>query len=249
VNINNLGQKIKKYRTRAGLSQLDLENEIDASSGSISRMENDIVNPTKETLGKLAEAMGLSSMETADLLGLTIFSTESLINALNDVAGALDIQSILQIGVDILYDIFPMYNGGVIFLIDKKDDDRLYSKTVSKMPGIRKAMKILPNKFSKLNVSLSKHKENYCVRSIVEGVPMQSFELIDFTVGTIGKKASFAISRILSFKSGIAIPLKTDEKSIGVVLYTKRIAEIFSAEEVRLLTLLNKQFALLIQKF
>jgi len=47
-----LGQKIKKYRIRAELRQLELELGIDVSHGSISRIENEIANPTKKTLLK-----------------------------------------------------------------------------------------------------------------------------------------------------------------------------------------------------
>lgn len=58
-----LGNKIRYFRKRSRLSQLKLENEIGAASGSISRIENGEVNPTKETLQKIKEVLGLNTRE------------------------------------------------------------------------------------------------------------------------------------------------------------------------------------------
>lgn len=69
-----LGEKIKYFRKRAGLSQLDLEVAIDASAGSISRIENNVINPTKETILDISDALNLHPIETAYLFGIMIFS-------------------------------------------------------------------------------------------------------------------------------------------------------------------------------
>ena len=45
---------------------------IEASAGTISRIENGKVNPTKETLLTIAEELKLDSIETAYLLGIDI---------------------------------------------------------------------------------------------------------------------------------------------------------------------------------
>ncbi len=68
----NLGQRIKYFRKRSKLSQMELELRINAAFGSVSRMENGITNPTKETLFSIAEALGLSAIETATLFGINI---------------------------------------------------------------------------------------------------------------------------------------------------------------------------------
>lgn len=62
-----LGEKIRMFRKRAGLSQSDLELEIDASFGSLSRIENDQTNPTKETLMKISKVLGLREDEISYL--------------------------------------------------------------------------------------------------------------------------------------------------------------------------------------
>lgn len=66
----SIGQKVKKFRIRAGVSQMDLELAIGAASGSISRIEVEKVNPTKETLLSIAQVLHLTSTETSYLLGI-----------------------------------------------------------------------------------------------------------------------------------------------------------------------------------
>lgn len=51
---------------------MELELRINAAFGSVSRMENGITNPTKETLFSIAEALELSAIETATLFGINI---------------------------------------------------------------------------------------------------------------------------------------------------------------------------------
>jgi len=70
--------KIREYRIRAHISQLQLELAINASTGSISRIENGQINPTKETLLKIADVLYLNFLEKADLLGLQITEEELL---------------------------------------------------------------------------------------------------------------------------------------------------------------------------
>lgn len=66
------GQRIKQFRKRAKVTQLELELRINASFGSISRIENGITNPTKETLLEIAKALNLNPLETAMLFGILI---------------------------------------------------------------------------------------------------------------------------------------------------------------------------------
>jgi len=69
-----VGEKIRAYRRRAGYSQFDLEIELDAAAGSLSRIENGFVNPTKETLKRIARVLDLSLTEQAALFDIEISS-------------------------------------------------------------------------------------------------------------------------------------------------------------------------------
>ncbi len=68
--MTSLGDKIRYFRKRSGLSQFKLELEISASAGSISRIENGEVNPSKETLTKIGEVLRLNNYELGSLYGL-----------------------------------------------------------------------------------------------------------------------------------------------------------------------------------
>lgn len=71
-----LGKRLKFFRERAGMSQLQLENEIGASSGQISRIEKGIVNPTKETVIEIASSLKLMEKEIAYLIGNIVFPAD-----------------------------------------------------------------------------------------------------------------------------------------------------------------------------
>jgi DNA-binding XRE family transcriptional regulator len=78
---DNLGQKIKKYRTRAGMSQMELELAIGASAGSVSRIEGGRVNPSKETMLKFIEILDLNIYEVVDLLGIENYDVNGLLES------------------------------------------------------------------------------------------------------------------------------------------------------------------------
>lgn len=67
--MSSLGRKIKYFRERAGLTQFELELALRTSPGSISRIEKDKTNPTKETLLRLASELNLNKFEIDYLVG------------------------------------------------------------------------------------------------------------------------------------------------------------------------------------
>ena len=67
----SLGNKLKYFRNRAEVSQLELENEIGASPGSVSRIESGKTNPTRATLFKIIKALKLNRFEFDYLIGMT----------------------------------------------------------------------------------------------------------------------------------------------------------------------------------
>jgi transcriptional regulator with XRE-family HTH domain len=72
----NYGKRLKQIRHYKDISQFKLEVAAELAPGMLSRIENGKVNPTKETLLRLALAMGLTFWETVSLFGLdTVFQT------------------------------------------------------------------------------------------------------------------------------------------------------------------------------
>lgn len=87
--MNNTGNRIKFFRKRAGLTQSDLELSINAATGSVSRLEAGKVQPTKDTVLKIAEVLNLNPLELDYLIGPkgTPITQEEIENAKNEVKG------------------------------------------------------------------------------------------------------------------------------------------------------------------
>ncbi len=100
--MSSLGNKIKYFRERAGLTQFDLELALRTSPGSISRIEKGKTNPTKETLYKIHEVLDLNAFETDYLTGtLALPATQSEVNAaINEIKSYLQRPGVLAYLVD-----------------------------------------------------------------------------------------------------------------------------------------------------
>jgi len=67
----NIGTRVKYFRNRAGISQMNLELDTDSAFGSISRLESGKVSPTRETIDHLCNALKLTDREVDYLSGPT----------------------------------------------------------------------------------------------------------------------------------------------------------------------------------
>jgi len=67
----DLGKRIRFFRDRAEMSQLDLEAATGLASGAISRIEHNQVNPTKETILSIGKVLNLGNREIDYLIGKT----------------------------------------------------------------------------------------------------------------------------------------------------------------------------------
>lgn len=235
-----LGEKIKYYRQRANKSQFKLETETGLASGSISRIENDSINPTKETLSKISQVLRLRPSEMAFLLGLHIFSISELVDALNQMSACITDELAIQTAIDILFDLYPHYNGGFILVPDSKNKCLLV-ETLAKVPKVELLEKTIKVRLPELRILLS--HTNICVQCFVKDQVFQSFDMVDYTKDTIPDFLSVALGKVLRFQSGILFPLKYKGEKVGVICYAKRVREVYSPEEIKLLELLNEKFA------
>lgn len=235
-----LGEKIKYYRQRSSKSQLELELETGLSTGTISRIEKGVINPTKETLSRIAEVLKLKPSEVAYLLDLHIFSIYELIEAIEKISNAITSEATLQTAVDIMYDLYPNYNGGFILLPDATNSF-LSVKTVSKIPNIDFLEPIINKSIP--DVKLLLYHRNICVKSYTQNMIFQSFNMVDFTRDTLPDAVSNTLGIVLKFGSGVMMPLKYRGKVIGSIAFTKRVKQIFNIEEIKMLELLNEKIA------
>ncbi len=61
---------IKQFRKSRKVSQLELESLAQLCFGTVSRIENGKVNPTKETLLKIVQGLKLNNDEALQLFGI-----------------------------------------------------------------------------------------------------------------------------------------------------------------------------------
>ena len=92
IDSKTLGRRIKYFRKRAGLSQMDLELAMNASAGMISRIESGKVNPSKETVRTIGRILEMNDKEVDYLIGpLSIPATQVEINlAINEIKDYMD---------------------------------------------------------------------------------------------------------------------------------------------------------------
>lgn len=65
----HIGERIKYFRTRAGLSQMDLELLTQCAFGSLCRFESNKVHPNPQTIEYICQALKLNELESSYLLG------------------------------------------------------------------------------------------------------------------------------------------------------------------------------------
>lgn len=240
-----IGQKIRNFRKRAGLSQMELENMIDMSPGGISRIENGEVNPTKETIQKISNALNLNVVEIASLQNLEILSPEEVMNAISIFTRPLILEEIIKNAVDVLFELYPEYNGGVLLLVDDSNKNILRARGLSEMPNVSKIYEILGGKVDKYFFRLNENT-SLITKTFIEGKAFSSNNLVDFAKGSMNDSLPKAAAMILGFGIGISVPLVFENEKIGAMLYTKRSKDGFSEYEKNILTLLSNQIAIAI---
>ncbi len=232
----SLGQKIKKFRKRAGLSQMELELEIGASPGSISRIENGQVNPTKETIITIAEILKLTNTEIAYLFSIPVDSyINKTLNLVNSFTTAENVDAIMQTAVNEIAEKLN-YISVCIFLLN---GDKLEGKYINDCIFSRRAMQAAGTVFEKLSTT---HEDNLCLKSAKTGEIYSHNDLYYFGVGAIHPKVLKFIQKLIGMKSAIAIPLKYNKKSFGSLYLCKKDENDYSLE-LPVITALADQLA------
>jgi len=237
-----LGQKIREFRKRAGMSQLSLELAIEASPGSLSRIENGKVNPTKETIIDIARVLKLETREIASLFGIEIYNGWHLFEETARILSTHNLQEILNLAVNNLT--FKMgYIGSCIFLADG-DRVGFSSMTSSKLGA--KALACLDRPLSSLSLSLSMDTSSLVVRAIKENSVFFTHYIRDFAVPAVTVETADRIQEATGDKSNIIYPLSVDGEPFGAIAYVKNVVSDFR-DEREPLGIISKQIAIAIQ--
>lgn len=76
-----IGDRVKFYRLRLEMSQLEVESKAGLSTGTISRIESNQISPSKETLFKIGLALNMEAKEIAYIFGLNFYLEEFFKNS------------------------------------------------------------------------------------------------------------------------------------------------------------------------
>ena len=95
-----LGQKIREFRIQTGKSQYELELSMNSSPGTISRIEKDKTNPTKETLLLIVKSLNLDQFQSAELFNLDSSITAKVLQVVNEFAKQDTLDKVLQVAAD-----------------------------------------------------------------------------------------------------------------------------------------------------
>ncbi len=145
-----LGEKIREYREEKGMSQFDLELEIETSNGRISKIENGVINPDKETIVAIAKALELETPQIASLFGIEMPDLNTLINHLTDIILLKKSDQVVDRVVNDL--IFRMgYIASALFLVQ---DDKIYMHGLTYTNISAKALAFLPKPLDELYIPL-----------------------------------------------------------------------------------------------
>lgn len=238
----DIGQKIRQFRKRAGMSQLALETEIGLSPGHLSRIENGQIEPQKETIVNIAYALKLNTREIASLFGIEIPDHKHLYEEAIRILSTLNLREVLDRTVNDL--IFKMgYLASVLFIIR---GDRVYHGAMTMNNCSRKICESMNLPFEQLSVPLSKDSPNLMVRSILQRRVSLTYHTSDYTSPPLTKEVADRLQEMLGDRSNIIYPLYVEDEPLGAIVYIKKVYDDFS-EERDTLEIISKQIAVAIR--
>ncbi|MBN2015947.1 helix-turn-helix transcriptional regulator [Candidatus Dojkabacteria bacterium] len=97
-----LGRRIRYFRKKRKVTQLDLELEVDLSIGLLSRIENGKISPRKETLDKIIKILNIKGREREYLCGELFYpaSQQEIQSAIDEVEEYFNKKGVLAYLVD-----------------------------------------------------------------------------------------------------------------------------------------------------
>jgi len=238
-----LGIKIKKFRELRDLSQFQLELQIGASAGSLSRIENGQVNPTKETIFEIAKALNLDDDEVVSLYSLDIISSQTILNVINSISEGSNVDEIMQTAVNEIS--FKLgYTNVAVFLLDKDRVLRGKYYCQNKM-SIYIMNKVGVPSIYFLNVDESKARDNLLLRAALDNKIYEGTKLLEFGKGAVSPTILKIIEEYIQMKKALAIPLVVNNVSFGSMFIAKSNQSDYS-RELGLITALSKQLSIMI---
>ncbi len=220
---------------------MELELEIGASPGSMSRIESGQVNPTKETIINLSKLLELSETEIASLFSIPLLTPQKILSITSTLLNKDSIDEVLFEAVNEISDKLN-YTGCSIFLLEGAV---LKAKYVSQNNLSTKAVRAFGKTFDSLVVSKQIAPDNLMLKTALEGKTYTSTSLVEFGIGVAPPTVLKLAQKIIGMKVGISIPLKYKDEKIGALHLVKKDETDYS-HEIPILQALANQISLII---
>jgi len=237
-----LGERIRYFRKRRGMSQFELELQIESSHGHISKIEKGEINPTKETIIHIASVLELNTFEIASLFGIDLSDINHLFKEATRILSMHDLRDILDTTVNDL--ILKMgYPASLIMLVE---GDRVHFSALTRSKLAEQAIAYLDSPLERLSLSLSRDLSNLAVKAIKENRVYFTHNTWEYTVPAVTRETADKIQKVTGDKSNIIYPLSTDDRPFGAIVYVKKVVDDFR-DERDTLEVISKQIAVAIQ--
>lgn len=238
---SKIGEKIKNFRKKSGMKQLELEIAINGSSGFVSRIESGKINPSKKTIFSIAKVLKLNDIEVASLFSINNDYLIKTLSIINNFSEKISVESIIQTAVDdITMDLD--YIGSALFMFE---GDKLFFKSIGTNKVTKRVVKMFPVPYQTLYIDEGMKTKNLLFRSAVDKKIYTSDNYLDFSDGLMNRTLAKTVAQLFSFHRGLVIPLVAHNKSIGSILFAKRETTDYSYE-IPVLEALCKQIAIMV---
>lgn len=245
-----IGQKIREFRKRSKISQLDLELEIDASPGSISRIESGDTNPTKETIHKISKILKLSPEELAMLFGIELSKNTTYIENYEEIkvdynnknVNPLNIIQNINLNDTIENTLKDLIDKGFIYpaIYLKEKDNELYQLKMGKVSEncFSLAKEILGKEIYEVEYSVT--DKTLVTHAILTGQIQFSNDLFELIFPHLGK--IYSLQSSCDSQLMIALPLKINSNVIGCITFQSKDKHL-SDKQIKLLSEFSDQRA------
>ncbi|OGC69566.1 hypothetical protein A2415_03255 [candidate division WWE3 bacterium RIFOXYC1_FULL_39_7] len=235
---SQLGEKIRNYRTRKGVSQFELELYMNTSPGRISKIENGKINPDKETIIEIAKFLKLKSSEISSLFGIDYLDLAHLSKDLSKLILLNTKENIIDFVVDDL-SLKLGYIASAIFI---NEQGRIYMRGLTKSKYSRQALAVLSKPLNEYYMEIQNAPHNLVVKSLVKEKFYKTNKTSKYTSPLVSVKEANKIQLITGDKSNIIIPLLCNDEKIGAIVFVSKYKTDFS-EDLDILKLVSEQIA------
>ncbi len=212
--MGKIAELIRKFRTARNISQFDLELGINAGLGSISKIEQSKIEPSKETLTKIIEYLKLPAYEAMMLFGLNFKEHDNILAAIENIHAQTNLKNTLQACADGVSKVLNV-SGSAIYLVS---GDELIFKAISKQWFTSRILNMLGDQTKKIRYRIDPDSQSPQARSASLKQLVVDDSLYTSLKPHVGKALSDLIQSIVGIERIAYLPIvDIDEKLVGLI--------------------------------